>query len=87
MEGELGPALSRGEAYGHHTSSYQLLGNAQKLPFPPWPDTALQVARQFLLQQASGLSSPGNNDSKQSASAVQVPVSVAMMSPQMLTPQ
>ncbi|XP_061254121.1 forkhead box protein P4 isoform X4 [Bos javanicus] len=48
---------------------------------------ALQVARQFLLQQASGLSSPGNNDSKQSASAVQVPVSVAMMSPQMLTPQ
>lgn len=49
---------------------------------------ALQVARQFLLQQASGLSSPGNSDSKQSASAaVQVPVSVAMMSPQMLTPQ
>uniref|UniRef100_G1M3E9 Forkhead box P4 n=1 Tax=Ailuropoda melanoleuca TaxID=9646 RepID=G1M3E9_AILME len=48
---------------------------------------ALQVARQFLLQQASGLSSPGNNDSKQSASAVQVPVSVAMMSPQMLAPQ
>ncbi|XP_036908303.1 forkhead box protein P4 isoform X2 [Sturnira hondurensis] len=48
---------------------------------------ALQVARQFLLQQASGLSSPGNNDSKQAASAVQVPVSVAMMSPQMLTPQ
>ncbi|XP_058410396.1 forkhead box protein P4 isoform X1 [Diceros bicornis minor] len=48
---------------------------------------ALQVARQFLLQQASGLSSPGNNDSKQSASAVQVPMSVAMMSPQMLTPQ
>ncbi|XP_036783477.2 forkhead box protein P4 isoform X2 [Manis pentadactyla] len=48
---------------------------------------ALQVARQFLLQQASGLSSPGNSDSKQSASTVQVPVSVAMMSPQMLTPQ
>lgn len=51
---------------------------------------ALQVARQFLLQQASGLSSPGNSDSKQSAAAsaaVQVPVSVAMMSPQMLTPQ
>uniref|UniRef100_A0A452R941 Forkhead box P4 n=1 Tax=Ursus americanus TaxID=9643 RepID=A0A452R941_URSAM len=48
---------------------------------------ALQVARQFLLQQASGLSSPGNSDSKQSASAVQVPVSVAMMSPQMLAPQ
>ncbi|KAM4834591.1 forkhead box protein P4 isoform 1-T1 [Thomomys bottae] len=48
---------------------------------------ALQVARQFLLQQASSLSSPGNNDSKQSASALQVPVSVAMMSQQMLTPQ
>ncbi|XP_075411247.1 forkhead box protein P4 isoform X3 [Tenrec ecaudatus] len=49
---------------------------------------ALQVARQFLLQQASGLSSPGNNDSKQPAPALQqVPVSVAMMSPQMLTPQ
>uniref|UniRef100_A0A8C9CCJ9 Forkhead box P4 n=1 Tax=Phocoena sinus TaxID=42100 RepID=A0A8C9CCJ9_PHOSS len=46
-----------------------------------------QWPRQFLLQQSSGLSSPGNNDSKQSASAVQVPVSVAMMSPQMLTPQ
>ncbi|XP_008821332.1 forkhead box protein P4 isoform X4 [Nannospalax galili] len=48
---------------------------------------ALQVARQFLLQQASSLNSQGNNDSKQSASAVQVPVSVAMMSQQMLTPQ
>ncbi|CAO2607400.1 Forkhead box protein P4 [Lemmus lemmus] len=48
---------------------------------------ALQVARQFLLQQVSSLNSPGNNDSKQSSSAVQVPVSVAMMSQQMLTPQ
>uniref|UniRef100_A0A8B9SFL3 Forkhead box P4 n=1 Tax=Apteryx owenii TaxID=8824 RepID=A0A8B9SFL3_APTOW len=46
---------------------------------------ALQVARQFLLQQATGLSSPGGNDAKQPA--VQVPVSVAMMSPQMITPQ
>ncbi|KAM8795803.1 forkhead box protein P4 isoform 2-T2 [Eudromia elegans] len=46
---------------------------------------ALQVARQLLLQQATGLSSPGANDSKQPA--VQVPVSVAMMSPQMITPQ
>ncbi|XP_025908937.1 forkhead box protein P4 isoform X1 [Nothoprocta perdicaria] len=46
---------------------------------------ALQVARQFLLQQAAGLSSPGPNDTKQPA--VQVPVSVAMMSPQMITPQ
>nr|XP_009939728.1 PREDICTED: forkhead box protein P4 [Opisthocomus hoazin] len=46
---------------------------------------ALQVARQFLLQQATGLSSPSSNESKQPA--VQVPVSVAMMSPQMITPQ
>ncbi|NXN99339.1 FOXP4 protein, partial [Rhinopomastus cyanomelas] len=46
---------------------------------------ALQVARQFLLQQATGLSSPSSNEGKQSA--VQVPVSVAMMSPQMITPQ
>nr|XP_056700063.1 forkhead box protein P4 isoform X1 [Euleptes europaea]XP_056700064.1 forkhead box protein P4 isoform X1 [Euleptes europaea]XP_056700066.1 forkhead box protein P4 isoform X1 [Euleptes europaea]XP_056700067.1 forkhead box protein P4 isoform X1 [Euleptes europaea] len=46
---------------------------------------ALQVARQFLLQQATGLTSPSNNENKQPA--VQVPVSVAMMSPQMITPQ
>ncbi|XP_021232827.1 forkhead box protein P4 isoform X1 [Numida meleagris] len=46
---------------------------------------ALQVARQFLLQQAAGLSSPSSNEGKQPA--VQVPVSVAMMSPQMITPQ
>ncbi|XP_028925010.1 forkhead box protein P4 isoform X2 [Ornithorhynchus anatinus] len=46
---------------------------------------ALQVARQFLLQQATGLNSPGGNEAKQSA--VQVPVSVAMVSPQMITPQ
>ncbi|XP_046958419.1 forkhead box protein P4 isoform X3 [Lynx rufus] len=37
---------------------------------------ALQVARQFLLQQASGLSSPGSNDSKQSA--------VQMLTPQQM---
>ncbi|XP_077190594.1 forkhead box protein P4 isoform X7 [Paroedura picta] len=46
---------------------------------------ALQVARQFLLQQATGLTSPSNSENKQPA--VQVPVSVAMMSPQMITPQ
>ncbi|NXW93761.1 FOXP4 protein, partial [Alopecoenas beccarii] len=46
---------------------------------------ALQVARQFLLQQATGLSSPSSTEGKQPA--VQVPVSVAMMSPQMITPQ
>uniref|UniRef100_A0A8C0EBU1 Forkhead box P4 n=1 Tax=Bubo bubo TaxID=30461 RepID=A0A8C0EBU1_BUBBB len=39
----------------------------------------------FLLQQATGLSSPSSNEGKQPA--VQVPVSVAMMSPQMITPQ
>uniref|UniRef100_A0A8C5LPC2 Forkhead box P4 n=1 Tax=Leptobrachium leishanense TaxID=445787 RepID=A0A8C5LPC2_9ANUR len=46
---------------------------------------ALQVARQFLLQQATGLSSPSNTENKQPS--VQVPVSVAMMSPQMITQQ
>uniref|UniRef100_A0A8C5G672 Fork-head domain-containing protein n=1 Tax=Gouania willdenowi TaxID=441366 RepID=A0A8C5G672_GOUWI len=46
---------------------------------------ALQAARQFLLQQASGLNSPGSTEIKQSP--VQVPVSMAMMSPQMITPQ
>ncbi|XP_066559365.1 forkhead box protein P4 isoform X4 [Amia ocellicauda] len=46
---------------------------------------ALQAARQFLLQQATGLSSPSNNETKQTP--VQVPVSVAMMTPQMITPQ
>ncbi|XP_058034640.1 forkhead box protein P4 isoform X3 [Ahaetulla prasina] len=46
---------------------------------------ALQVARQFLLQQATGLTSPTSNENKQPA--VQVPVSVAMMSPQMITTQ
>ncbi|KAM8975761.1 forkhead box protein P4 isoform 2-T2 [Pelodytes ibericus] len=46
---------------------------------------ALQVARQLLLQQATGLNSPNNAESKQPS--VQVPVSVAMMSPQMITQQ
>ncbi|XP_031423717.1 forkhead box protein P4 isoform X12 [Clupea harengus] len=45
---------------------------------------ALQAARQFLLQQATGLSSPGSNEVKQS---LQVPLSMAMMTPQMITPQ
>lgn len=45
---------------------------------------ALQAARQFLLQQATGLSSP-SSEVKQSA--VQVPVSMPMMTPQMITPQ
>ncbi|CAL8338580.1 unnamed protein product [Lota lota] len=46
---------------------------------------ALQAARQFLMQQASGLNSPSSNEVKQNT--VQVPVSMAMMSPQMITPQ
>lgn len=46
---------------------------------------ALQVARQLLLQQATGLSTPSSAECKQPS--VQVPVSVAMMSPQMLTQQ
>ncbi|KAK7119490.1 hypothetical protein R3I94_021357 [Phoxinus phoxinus] len=46
---------------------------------------ALQAARQFILQQATGLNSPSSNELKQSP--VQVPVSMAMMTPQMITPQ
>lgn len=47
---------------------------------------ALQVARQILLQQqqVSGLKSPKGNDKQP---ALQVPVSVAMMTPQVITPQ
>ncbi|KAL0978465.1 hypothetical protein UPYG_G00170790 [Umbra pygmaea] len=46
---------------------------------------ALQAARQFLLQQASGLNSPSSTEVKQNP--VQVPVSMAMMTPQMITAQ
>ncbi|XP_044129261.1 forkhead box protein P4 isoform X3 [Bufo gargarizans] len=46
---------------------------------------ALQMARQLLLQQATGLSTPTSTENKQPS--VQVPVSVAMMSPQMITQQ
>uniref|UniRef100_A0AAZ3QIJ3 Forkhead box P4 n=1 Tax=Oncorhynchus tshawytscha TaxID=74940 RepID=A0AAZ3QIJ3_ONCTS len=46
---------------------------------------ALQAARQFLLQQASGLNSPSSNEVKQSP--VQVPMSMAMLTPQMISPQ
>ncbi|XP_056413722.1 forkhead box protein P4 isoform X2 [Hyla sarda] len=46
---------------------------------------ALQMARQLLLQQATGLSTPSSTDNKQPS--VQVPVSVAMMTPQMITQQ
>ncbi|XP_028810415.1 forkhead box protein P2 isoform X2 [Denticeps clupeoides] len=46
---------------------------------------ALQAARQLLLQQpGSGLKSPKNNDKQR---PLQVPVSVAMMSPQVITSQ
>nr|AEQ67481.1 forkhead box P2 [Apteronotus leptorhynchus] len=46
---------------------------------------ALQAARQLLLQQpGSGLKSPKSNDKQR---PLQVPVSVAMMSPQVITPQ
>ncbi|XP_058273417.1 forkhead box protein P2 isoform X2 [Hemibagrus wyckioides] len=49
------------------------------------PREALQAARQLLLQQpGSGLKSPKNNDKQR---PLQVPVSVAMMSPQVITPQ
>ncbi|XP_070803700.1 forkhead box protein P2 isoform X8 [Pituophis catenifer annectens] len=46
---------------------------------------ALQAARQLLLQQqTSGLKSPKNSDKQR---PLQVPVSVAMMTPQVITPQ
>ncbi|MED6272769.1 Forkhead box protein P2 [Characodon lateralis] len=46
---------------------------------------ALQAARQLLLQQpGSGLKSPKSQDKQR---PLQVPVSVAMMSPQVITPQ
>ncbi|KAK3544786.1 hypothetical protein QTP86_027481, partial [Hemibagrus guttatus] len=55
-------------------------GAAAKLSHP-----ALQAARQLLLQQpGTGLKSPKNNDKQR---PLQVPVSVAMMSPQVITPQ
>ncbi|XP_062921530.1 forkhead box protein P4 [Mobula hypostoma] len=46
---------------------------------------ALQAARQLLLHQATGLNSPTTNEKQQQT--VQVPVSVAMMNPQVITPQ
>ncbi|XP_078399842.1 forkhead box protein P1-B isoform X3 [Cetorhinus maximus] len=50
-----------------------------------WSTKAFQVARQLLLQQqASGLKSPKGNDKQPT---LQVPVSVAMMTPQVITPQ
>ncbi|XP_043932687.1 forkhead box protein P4-like isoform X1 [Protopterus annectens] len=67
---------SSGETNGEMTS-LELLHLQQQ--------QALQAARQFLLQQATGLSSPSSTENKQPA--VQVPVSVAMMAPQMITPQ
>ncbi|KAF0029640.1 hypothetical protein F2P81_018745 [Scophthalmus maximus] len=46
---------------------------------------AIQAARQLLLQQpGSGLKSPKSQDKQR---PLQVPVSVAMMSPQVITPQ
>uniref|UniRef100_W5MV53 Forkhead box P1b n=1 Tax=Lepisosteus oculatus TaxID=7918 RepID=W5MV53_LEPOC len=49
---------------------------------------ALQVARQILLhqqhQQSSGLKSPKSNEKQ---TGLQIPVSVAMMTPQVITPQ
>ncbi|KQK78278.1 forkhead box protein P1 isoform X7 [Amazona aestiva] len=75
-------------AKNHDTQEIVLLGDASiSLP------SALQVARQLLLQQqqqqqqqqqVSGLKSPKRNDKQP---ALQVPVSVAMMTPQVITPQ
>ncbi|KAM4700222.1 forkhead box protein P4 isoform 3-T5 [Discoglossus pictus] len=59
------------------------LSSAELLHFQQ--QQALQVARQLLLHQATGLNSPSNTEGKQPS--VQVPVSMAMMSPQMITQQ
>ncbi|XP_064200901.1 forkhead box protein P2 isoform X1 [Anguilla rostrata] len=69
------------------SSAFESLAhNAANSQFPPnLLSKALQTARQLLLQQQSGgLKSPKNNDKQR---PLQVPVSVAMMSPQVITPQ
>lgn len=75
-EGSVREANPSGETNGE-------LNTAELLHFQQ--QQALQVARQLLLQQATGLSTPSSTESKQPS--VQVPVSVAMMSPHMLTQQ
>lgn len=68
---------STGDTSGSEVSTVELLHLQQQ--------QALQAARQLLLQQpGSGLKSPKNQDKQR---PLQVPVSVAMMSPQVITPQ
>ncbi|KAF6099346.1 hypothetical protein HJG60_005254 [Phyllostomus discolor] len=79
--GSLREVRSNGEAPASDVGSADLAHVQQQ--------QALQVARQLLLQQqqqqqVSGLKSPKRNDKQP---ALQVPVSVAMMTPQVITPQ
>ncbi|XP_061618387.1 forkhead box protein P2 isoform X1 [Phyllopteryx taeniolatus] len=68
---------SAGDTSGSEVSTVELLHLQQQ--------QALQVARQLLLQQPGcGLKSPKSQDKQR---PLQVPVSVAMMSPQVITPQ
>ncbi|XP_035282061.1 forkhead box protein P2 isoform X5 [Anguilla anguilla] len=81
LSSQLDPGTRDGRSSGGDTSSevstVELLHLQQQ--------QALQTARQLLLQQqSSGLKSPKNNDKQR---PLQVPVSVAMMSPQVITPQ
>ncbi|XP_064200903.1 forkhead box protein P2 isoform X3 [Anguilla rostrata] len=81
LSSQLDPGTRDGRSSGGDTSSevstVELLHLQQQ--------QALQTARQLLLQQQSGgLKSPKNNDKQR---PLQVPVSVAMMSPQVITPQ
>ncbi|XP_030063930.1 forkhead box protein P1 isoform X3 [Microcaecilia unicolor] len=78
LECSLREVRSNGEAPSVEISAADLTHLQQQQAF--------QVARQLLLQQqqASGLKSPKRNDKQP---ALQAPLSVAMMSPQVITPQ
>ncbi|XP_064154054.1 forkhead box protein P4-like isoform X2 [Anguilla rostrata] len=70
-DGGVGEGGSKSDANGE-TGPLELLQLQQQ--------QALQAARHFLLQQATGLSSPSSNE-------VKVPVSMAMMTHQLMVPQ
>ncbi|KAG9485403.1 forkhead box protein P4 [Eleutherodactylus coqui] len=74
-----GVGAREGSASGDNNGD---LSTAELLHFQQ--QQALQMARQLLLQQATGLSTPSTENKQPS---VQVPVSVTMMSPQMITQQ
>ncbi|XP_059518960.1 forkhead box protein P1 isoform X16 [Myotis daubentonii] len=96
-----GSAIQNGSGSGSHLLECGSLREARSNGEAPAVDVApadlahaqqqqaLQVARQLLLQQqqqqqVSGIKSPKRNDKQP---ALQVPVSVAMMTPQVITPQ